>query len=162
MSGYFDLMQVCTNGHVITDNAASLPHFRRPFCSICGESTITACPVCQASIPGEYHVPGVLVLSGATSTAPNNCANCGVAFPWRQASLASAVEILEMDLEGQDAVDAAALVPLIATENPKTELAALKLKRLMSKMTKPAYDVAIKVVSDLASETAKKMLGMKP
>ena len=66
-----------------------------------------------------------------------------------------------MELEGQDAIDAVALVPVVATDNPRSEVAALKLKRLMSKMGKPAYDVGIKVISDLVSETVKKTMGIK-
>lgn len=66
-----------------------------------------------------------------------------------------------MQLEEQDAAEIAKLVPAIAIETPKTHLAALKLTRLMSKLAKPAYDISIKIVSDLASETAKKTLGMK-
>lgn len=162
MPGSFDVMQVCMNGHFITDRAASHPEFRKQFCTECGERTITACPECNTTIPGEYQVPGVFIVSSRTPPPPNNCANCGVAFPWRQAALASAVEMFELELEGQDALDAVALVPLVAIDGPKTEIAALKLKKLMEKMAKPTYDIAIKIISDLASETAKKTLGLKP
>jgi hypothetical protein len=43
---------------------------------------------------------------------------------------------------------------------PGTQLAALKLKRLLPKAGKATYDIAIKVISDLASEAAKKTLGL--
>lgn len=70
--------------------------------------------------------------------------------------------MLEMGLEGQDAAAVAGLVRDVATETPRTQLAALKLKMLLPKLGKATYDIAIKVVSDLASETAKKTLGFKP
>ncbi|MXP62783.1 DUF2321 domain-containing protein [Roseomonas sp. M0104] len=156
----YDVMQVCVNGHQINSSAQSMPQFNQPFCDQCGAETITACPECRTPIPGYYYASGVLSVSRVP--VPNNCTQCGVAYPWRQATLASAVEIFELELDGQDASDAAALLPLIASDNPRTEVAALKLKRLMSKMAKPAYDITIKVISDLASETAKKTFGMKP
>jgi hypothetical protein len=36
----------------------------------------------------------------------------------------------------------------------------VKLKRIMSKLGKPVYDISIKVVSDMASKTAKKTIGL--
>lgn len=158
----YDVKQVCLNGHTITDTAATQPQFTKPFCSTCGERTITACPECNAPIQGTYHVPGVAVLSFTLQVAPNNCHQCGAAYPWRQAAIATAIEVLQMDLVGQDATDVAELVQAVSIDTPRTEIAALKLKRLLPKLGKATYDVAIKVVSDVASETAKKTLGLKP
>ena len=153
----YDVMQVCLNGHQITDSAELLPHHMKPFCPDWGERTIIACPECSAPIQG--HLKGVL--SVHQSQVRNNCHQCGTAYPWRQHALAAAIEILEMELEGQDATSAAALVPAIATDTPRTEIAAMKLRKLLGTMSKPAYDVAIKVVGDVASEAAKKILGLK-
>ena len=156
----YDVMQVCLNGHTITDTAATQPEFAKPFCSNCGERTITTCPECRAPIQGTYHVPGVAVLAFAIPKAPNNCHACGTAYPWRQAAIANAIEVLQLDLEGQDAADVAELVRAVSVETPRTEVAALKLKRLLPKLGKATYDVAIKVISDFASEAAKKTLGL--
>jgi hypothetical protein len=161
LEGY-DVMQVCLNGHTTTEYAASQPEFRKPFCPECGAATITACPECNGSIQGTYHVPGVFILSGSVSRAPNNCPQCGSAYPWRQAAIANAIEVLQMDLEGQDATDVAELVKAVSVDTPRTEVAALKLKRLLPKLGKATYDVAIKVITDVAAETAKKTLGLKP
>lgn len=155
----YDVRQVCLNGHQISEHAQSMPQFRKDFCPECGERTITACPECHAPIQGHYNSPGVLSIR--KTRVPNNCHACGTAYPWRQHALAAAVELLEMELEGQAATDAVALIPAIATENPRTEVAALKLKKILGALGKPAYDIAIKVVSDVASETAKKTLGLK-
>jgi len=153
----YDVMQVWLDGHQITDCAELLPHHKKPFCPQCSEKTITACPECNASI--QEHLKSVM--SAHSSPNPNNCQSCGTAFPWRQDAIASAIEILQMPIEDQDAAEIAKLVPDIAIETPKTHLAALKLTRLISNLAKPAYDISIKVVSDLTSETAKKTLGMK-
>ena len=67
-----------------------------------------------------------------------------------------------MDLDGQDAADPVELVKAVAVETPRTKIAALTLKRLLPQLGKASYDVATKVISDVASETAKKMLGLTP
>lgn len=159
VSDGYDVQQVCLNGHQITDGAATMPQFRKPFCPECGERTVMECPECRAPILGFYNVSGVL--SVRSTPVPNNCHACGTAYPWRQNALAAAVEFLEMELEGSAASEAAALVLVIAAESPRTEVAALKMRKILGALGKPAYDIAIKVVSDVASETAKKTLGLK-
>lgn len=44
----------------------------------------------------------------------------------------------------------------------RTEVAALKLKKLLGKLGKPTYNFCIRVLSDLMSETAKKTFGVNP
>ena len=156
----YDVMQVCLNGHQITDPAESMPEFRKSFCSDCGAKTITACPECNASIQGHYRSSGVI--SARATPVPNNCHACGTAYPWRQEVLAAAIDAVQLELDEQDAEAAAALLPAITAETARTELAAYKLRKLLAKLQKPAYDIAIKVVSDIASETAKKILWPKP
>lgn len=155
-----DMMQVCLNGHQITDFAESMPEFRKAFCSDCGAKTITACPECNMSIQGHYRSSGVL--SAYAAPVPNNCHACGTAYPWRQQALAAAIDAVQLELDEQDAAAAAALLPAVAAETPRTELAAYKLMKLLTKLQKPAYDITIKMVSDIASETAKKILWSKP
>lgn len=48
----YDVMQVCLNGHQITDEVIFTPQHKKPFCPECGAATITACPECQAPIQG--------------------------------------------------------------------------------------------------------------
>jgi len=148
----FDVMQVCLNGHRITDGVASMPQFRKAFCAECGAKTIMDCPGCHAPLQGPLQQPRRAF--PRETSVPNNCQGCGTVYPWRQDAIASAIEILRMQLEEQDAAEIAELVPAIAIETSKTHLAALKLK-LKRLMSKPAYDVAIKVVGDVAAATAK-------
>ena len=75
-----DVMQVCENGHVITDVLLSQPGRGQRHCDRCGAPTLDSCPTCGQQIPGS--VP----LAGLTTTgyrrAPACCASCGAAFPW--------------------------------------------------------------------------------
>ena len=154
-----DVMQVCLNGHHITDYAASQPQWRQRFCQDCGAKTIEACQSCGMNIPGKSHVAGVLDLT--TLSVPKYCINCGAAYPWQAAAIENLREILrESNLSSQDLQDVDKALPDVLRNTPKTESAALKLKRIMGKIVKPLYDVALKVVTDVASETAKKTLGL--
>ena len=82
MGSYRETMQVCMNGHVITDRYNSSPEFRKNFCTTCGEKTITKCPSCKVDIPGDMIYDSIVVLGGHASVAPKICANCGEKFPW--------------------------------------------------------------------------------
>jgi hypothetical protein len=73
-------MQVCRNGHVITDLLGAFPERARSHCDRCGAETLTRCPTCGQPLPGAVLVPG-LVPVGSRS-APAHCAACGAAFPW--------------------------------------------------------------------------------
>lgn len=65
---------------------------------------------------------------------------------------------MQMDLDAKDAAEAAELVTAIAIETPRTEINALRLKRLLSKLGGATRDVATKVIIDIAAETAKKVI----
>lgn len=48
----------------------------------------------------------------------------------------------------------------VVRDTPKTEAAALKLKSVLRKLSGSAYEMAVKVITDIASETAKKTIGL--
>lgn len=152
-----DVMQVCLNGHQITSLAVGSPDLRRDFCKDCGAKTVTSCGACSAQIRGRRHDS----MTVRSPPVPRYCEDCGVAFPWQQAAIDNLTEILRDDglNEDQMAVFEAAL-PDVIRETPKTESAALKVSKVLRGLGKPAYDISIKVLSDLASETAKKALGL--
>lgn len=78
----YDTMQVCLNGHYITDCYHTSPQFRKQFCTLCGASTITNCPNCKAEIKGDYLNSQVVIL-GQSTPVPNICEYCGKDFPWK-------------------------------------------------------------------------------
>jgi hypothetical protein len=158
--GYYDQMQVCENGHQITASARSAPQFKTKFCASCGAATIDSCPSCNTPIRGSYETDGVIFI-GSSPPVPSYCHDCGAAYPWRQAALENLSEILrESELSEQEISAIEATFPDVLRDTPKTESAALKLRRLLGSLKKPAYDMTIKVISDLASETAKKTMGL--
>jgi REase_DpnII-MboI/Uncharacterized protein conserved in bacteria (DUF2321) len=75
-----DVMQVCLNGHVITDLLHQYPDRGLFHCDRCGAATLDHCLTCGSPIPGAIAVPGLP--PAGSRPAPNYCAACGAAFPW--------------------------------------------------------------------------------
>lgn len=152
-------MQVCLSGHQITAYAESQSESRENFCKECGSKTIDACQSCDVKIRGHRHFEGWANLSRIP--VPKYCINCGIAYPWQTAAIENLREILqESDLSSHDLQELDKALPDVLGDTPKTESASLKMKRIMGKLGKPLYEVAIKVVTDVASETAKKTMGL--
>jgi hypothetical protein len=70
------------------------------------------------------------------------------------------VRIVRSDLGDAEANEVAALVPDLTSDTPKAESAALRLKPILLRLGKVGYDLAIKIITDVASEIAKKTLGL--
>ena len=75
-----EIMQVCRNGHVITDRLRRDPESGRTHCDRCGAATLDHCLTCGWTLPGATEVPGLTPI-GAWP-APRYCLMCGAPFPW--------------------------------------------------------------------------------
>lgn len=151
--------QVCLNGHTSTDRLERSPESSENFCSSCGAATIRACPTCNTPIRGEYYVPGVVCV-GFGYAPPGYCHNCGKAFPWTIAKIAAAKDFAsELDgLDNQEKDLLKATIDDLAVDGAKTELAVTRFKKLMKKAGQAVGSGLYKVVVDVASEAAKKLL----
>ena len=91
-----DVMQVCRNGHVITDRLRSDPERALTHCDRCGATTLDCCQTCGRELPGAIVVPGLHPVG--VRQPPCYCPTCGAAFPWtlrRRPPKREAVSILE-------------------------------------------------------------------
>jgi hypothetical protein len=79
--GEYDIMQVCLQGHKITEYYSSQPEHRQNYCEQCGSETITSCQECGADIRGNYDVEGAAVV-GSETDVPSYCHDCGEPYPW--------------------------------------------------------------------------------
>jgi hypothetical protein len=151
---FYYTAEVCHGGHPTTSRVETSPESRQKFCSRCGEPTITACPGCNEPIRGSYEVPGVGFLSGYH--APAYCQECGKPFPWTEARLRAARELvdLERDLDAEQARQVKADLSTIATDSPAAKVAATRLSRLWSRVSGPLKDATV----EIATEAAKKIL----
>jgi hypothetical protein len=84
-----DVMQVCRNGHVITDLLHTYPDRGSSHCDRCGAVTLDRCATCGLEIPGAVHVPGLIPVG--RSQPPEFCSACGAPFPWSRKSKLAAV-----------------------------------------------------------------------
>jgi hypothetical protein len=75
-----DVMQVCRNGHVITERLRGRPEDGLSRCDRCGAPTLHRCPTCGRELPGARAVAGLEPIG--RRAAPPHCPLCGAAFPW--------------------------------------------------------------------------------
>jgi hypothetical protein len=144
------------NGHVITENLRLSPEFSKKFCPDCGAETINVCPECKTPIQGAYINSVVVGLP-----APNNCHECGVAFPWRQAAIANAIEVAQAEVDGAQAEEVAHLVRSIAAASPRAEADAIKLGKILKAAGSAGGEILRKAFTDIASEMLLKAMGIR-
>jgi hypothetical protein len=155
---YFDVAQICTNGHVTNSMSKDYPDSNQDYCDKCGAATVTACPSCQVAIRGYYHVPGVIGLG--RYEPPAFCFKCGKPFTWTSATLQAAEE-LASELQGLTAEDREILkrsLPDLIREGPSTRLAETRFKRIMARVGKEGYETMRSILTDIVSETVRKTL----
>jgi Uncharacterized protein conserved in bacteria (DUF2321) len=78
----------------------------------------------------------------------------------RETEMKRLIRLLEEPLDDSDKTAVPAVIRNVVVETRFTPLAAERLKAMLSKLGKSAYDVAIKIISDIGSATVKKMLGL--
>jgi hypothetical protein len=83
-AGEQDVLQVCRNGHVITDRLHSCGEQGLHHCDRCGATTVTCCATCGQALPGAVLVTGLSPIGAGRP--PAYCSTCGAAFPWTTAA----------------------------------------------------------------------------
>jgi len=154
---WYDVAQICLNGHLINHSTKRFPQRNKKFCNKCGAPTITNCSKCNGQIQGKYHIPGV---AGGSYTVPAFCPHCGKPYPWTEAKIKAARDLtqeLENISEGEKSILSESIDDLVK-DTPRTTLAATRFKKIVSKTTKPFVDALRDILVDIASETAKKLL----
>ena len=128
--GHYRTAQICQNGHCITDSIDAYPERGQPFCQKCGAKTITTCPSCNSRIRGDYYVEGFISL-GSSFSVPAYCYNCGKPYPWTQAAIEAATELIleEENFSPEQQEKLVAVLPDIVAETPKTNLATTRFKK---------------------------------
>ncbi|HEY0526045.1 MAG TPA: DUF2321 domain-containing protein [Stellaceae bacterium] len=78
----------------------------------------------------------------------------------RRDEMKALIHLLEADLDHEEAEAVPSIVQNIVQESRVTEAAAARLKLMLPRLGKVTYEAAIKILTDIASATAKKMLGL--
>jgi hypothetical protein len=69
------------------------------------------------------------------------------------------IRTLGAEVKGEDASSLPSIIENVTKDTPYTENAAGRLKGILAKVGKSTYDVAIKVLGDIATVAAKKWMG---
>ncbi len=156
----FEVALVCANGHLLNDRAEAQATLNVKFCPECGEGTLSHCPECDTALRGRFLPEGDPQGGKRLSRPPRFCHECGSPFPWTAERLLAADELAAQldDLSDEERRLLRAAFRDILTENPRTEVAALRIKRAAEQAGKGAGRILFEVVENLASETAKRLI----
>ena len=160
MPVYYDVQQVCFNGHIINDTIKFRPEANKEYCTLCGEKTITQCPKCSTNIRGA-----MLIVKQrnrrpspceSLTVAPAYCLNCGKPYPWTENKIVAAIQMFaefgNLDEEEKETIEQD--IKNIAEDIPQTELSAMRIKRIWEKCSRAGYEI----IMEFASRTAAKIL----
>ena len=153
---YYDVAQICQNGHVVNSMTKFNPVRSSPFCEKCGSPTTTSCAQCHTPIRGYYSIPGVISSKGY-SEPPTFCYKCGNSFPWTELKIQAAIEMFAEEVT--DAAERKAFqdnLNALSKDTPQAEVAAVRIRKQIAKLGKSAGKSIVKMVVDVASEMIKK------
>jgi hypothetical protein len=158
VDGHYDIAQICRRGHIINQYFQQYPRSNQKFCDFCGYATVVQCENCHTPIRGGF----IDEYGGTNSpyTLPNYCHSCGRPYSWTEFKLQTARELVE-ELEGLSNDDRRILnqsLDELIADSPKVEVASVRFKKIMKNVGKESYDVVKTVLTDLISETTKKLL----
>src|SRR5437763_69235 len=91
--GWWDIAQICVNGHLVNQRVIEERDHCQPFCHRCGAATIMACGRCSAPLRGEYHASNAYALGPIGLSA--YCPECGTAHPWTEQRINAAKELAD-------------------------------------------------------------------
>ena len=138
---------ICLNGHLITDNYEDYGIEDR-FCRKCGAATIINCQYCNKSIHGRYTANNFG--SKPLKELPAFCHNCGKPYPWTEAFLKTADEMVDMfeELSTEQKQQLKETFPDLIVETPQSKLAAFRAAKLINGLTSFGKDIFVKLLQD--------------
>jgi len=155
---YYDVAQICLNGHIINQSSATLPVSNRKHCSICGAETITQCEACRKPIKGYHWVPGVIGF-GSLDKAPAFCDQCGKPYAWTEARLDAARDLADqLDLDIPERVLLEKSIEDIVKDTPRAPAAAIRFKGVVAKSKPWALGAFKEILYSAVSETVRKSI----
>ena len=157
---WYDIAQICNNGHVINSQSVYRSEYNKEFCDKCGEPTITNCKKCNSPIRGYHHVPPMGTLDYTDLPLPKFCPDCGQPYPWTETKLKAAQELSD-EIENLSPEEREMLkksLDDIVRDTPQTTVAATRFKKLVTKAGPVVADGFRKILVDVLSETAKKII----
>ena len=151
-------VHACMNGHtLVTSHLIG----KDEFCEKCVAKMIDKCQECGYSIR-EWDYGGMVALGTPKYVRAAYCKNCGKPYPWTNAAIEAATELIEEEDE-LDEIQRNKLLsslPDIVSETPKTQVAIVRFKKALLSAGKFTADGLRQFVIDFGCELAKKQLGL--
>ena len=93
---------------------------------------------------------------------PKYCGECGKPFPWTEKALQAAKEYTDelVELTPDEKVMLKEVLDDLTSDTARTSLAASRFKKFMTKIAPAAGGVLQKIIEAVATEAAKKMIGI--
>ena len=153
----YEVAQICLNGPVINDCARTSQVVNQDHCEKCGQPTTTKCPSCYSNIRGR--LLGADVIQG-NFAAPSYCWKCGHQYPWTERRLRAAKELADEfdELDEADREKLKKSIDDLVKDSPAMEVAGTRFKKIVGKLGKASGEAIKRVVIDICSEAAKKVL----
>lgn len=179
MNTEYYLAQICRNGHALEtaleEQHLSARHQKHPFCSQCGADTLVECEKCETPIHGQK---ALVVKRGsswigeeteerypegeAAFTRPAYCHRCGSLYPWTEAALEAARQLIEEtdDIDDDEKTKISDSLPDLLADTPKTQVAIARMQKWLSKVTVFTGNALKEIIVSVATEAVKKQLGI--
>ena len=125
----------------------------------CSAPTITECQNCGTPIQGQYKPrPGYLTV--AMSRPPLHCQECGKPYPWTDAVIKAAQEVIDdaPNLTNEERTELKEDFDDLVHDTPRASVAANRFRRLVDKAGKPTLVAMQELVVEIASSTLKKLM----
>lgn len=158
--GWYDVAQICLNGHIITNMAKKHTEHTQKFCDKCGAKTITECSQCKTPIRGYFHSEVVVIgISDEELKPPKYCHNCGKPYPWTENKLKKVKELIDsqkkLKKEEKERLKEAIQN---CVEEIDMDLNSSIIKNTLPKIEKTAVEMVKNILADILSEAVKKQI----
>lgn len=159
MSGSYDIALICLNGHVISASLIGNQQDLVNHCTQCGAKAIAHCPACQKPIRGEDTYPGVINYGHDDYVRPAYCHECGMPYPWTEAYIQAAVELINMSgINDGEKNSLKSDLPHLLVDTPRTKVATTRMKLFLKAAGKDVSAAMREILVDVVSEGIKKAL----
>lgn len=155
---------VCLNGHQ-QSSSVKWGQEVSGFCEQCGEKLISSCPNCGYPISGNFDVTDDTLVDFTWMSrkipVPNYCHECSKPYPWTQTRIQATQEIIDLsELYEAGKQDFKSSIKDLLVDTPRTKIATFKYNKYIQKMGEFAGNSLKEVLVVIASEAAKKSIGL--
>ena len=156
---WYDIAQICLEGHVVNRSSQKNSESNEVHCHTCGEETLTKCTQCGTDIRGLHYINGSPAYH---YSRPNHCHNCGEPFPWIISHIKLIGELVdELGLEKNDRETLRNEAKHIVCDTQRTTLARSIFKKILSSLnsgmlktfSKSLIDMGIEKVNEIVPDS---------